>query len=155
MPKPSQPPESCSICACSRTRVQRREVSGLSEKRRLFVEAYMGEAKGNATRAAEIAGYASPKQQGSRLLTYDDVQAALGKRQKADPLIATREDRQRFWTRVMLGTESDEFDTKDRLKASELLGKSGGDFITKVDVTSGGESIRVAVVVPSPSKPGD
>jgi len=29
----------------------------LTEKQRAFVEAYMGEAEGNATRAAELAGY--------------------------------------------------------------------------------------------------
>lgn len=49
----------------------------LTHKQRLFVDEYLGRANGNATRAATLAGYASPRTQGSRLLTNVDIQAAL------------------------------------------------------------------------------
>lgn len=49
----------------------------LTHKQRLFVDEYLGAANGNATRAAERAGYSSPRTQGSRLLTNVDIQAAL------------------------------------------------------------------------------
>ncbi len=51
----------------------------LSPKELLFVKAYIGTAAGNASKAAELAGW-TPKnahQQGSRLLTRPHVQAAL------------------------------------------------------------------------------
>jgi hypothetical protein len=48
--------------------------------------------------------------------------------------IATREERQSFWTAMMRGEEPGE--PKDRLKASELLGRSQGDFIDRVDATT-------------------
>ncbi len=42
--------------------------------------------------------------------------------------IATSEDRQLFWTNIMW---SEDQDIKVRIKASELLGKSEGDFLAK------------------------
>ena len=47
----------------------------MNAKQAAFVSAYLS-SKGNATAAAEAAGYAHPKQQGSRLLTNVDVIAA-------------------------------------------------------------------------------
>lgn len=109
----------------------------LSERQRRFVEAYMGEAGGVATRAAEIAGYAHPHVQGARLLANDRIAAAIAERQDNDPAVATRQERQAFWTRVMRGEQTITIngaekilpvEMKDRLRASELLGKTGGDF---------------------------
>lgn len=49
-----------------------------ANKRALFVAAYLGEARQNAARAAELAGYAEPwDRQGSRLLKRPDVQAEI------------------------------------------------------------------------------
>ena len=42
--------------------------------------------------------------------------------------IATADDRKNFWTRVM---EDETIDWPHRLKASELLGKTGADFIER------------------------
>lgn len=106
----------------------------LTEKQRRFVEAYMGKAAGNATEAARIAGYKGTdntlKSVGNENLNKPDVAAAIAERQNNDPLIATREDRQRFWTRVMNGDERDAR-MSDRLKASELLGKASADFVER------------------------
>ena len=90
----------------------------------------MGPAAGNATEAAKLAGYSAKtaRQIGSRLLTKVDVANALTVRQAGDPAIATREERQRFWASTM---RSADVPWKDRLRASELLGKSGGDFVER------------------------
>lgn len=53
---------------------------GLTLKQQLFVDAYLGEANGNATEAARIAGYASPRIQGSENLTKPDIRAAIDSR---------------------------------------------------------------------------
>lgn len=57
----------------------------LNERERRFVEAYMGEAAGSATKAAEMAGYSArtARQIGSRLLTKVHIQQAIYQRQKA------------------------------------------------------------------------
>jgi hypothetical protein len=61
------------------------------------------------------------------------------------PGICTKQDRQKFWTDVMLGDEMTQVVTKEgaiidvkpdlmaRLKASELMGRSEGDFKDKVE----------------------
>ena len=46
-------------------------------KQELFVLYYLGEAKGNATQAARLAGYKQPRQQGHRLLTNVDIAARV------------------------------------------------------------------------------
>ena len=103
----------------------------LTAKQQAFVDAYAG----NATAAAMAAGY-SPKtarSQGQRLLTNDDIKDAIKARetQRIAPAIATRQERQEFWTSV-LRDENEAM--KDRLKAAELLGKSEGDFLERVEM---------------------
>ena len=112
----------------------------LTEKQRRFVEAYMGAAAGNATEAARIAGYKGNAKTlgvvGSENLAKPCIQEAIEVRTKSDPAIATREARQRFWTEVMLGRgeHGSEFvEMRDRLKASELLGRSQADFVEKIE----------------------
>lgn len=96
----------------------------LTNKQQKFVEAYFG----NATEAARIAGYAHPMQAGERVLRNVEIQKAIKDREKPErnARIASREDRQEFWTDTMLNPEQS---MKDRLRASELLGKAGADFI--------------------------
>jgi hypothetical protein len=115
-------------------------VEKLTEKQRRFVEAYMGEAAGNATEAARLAGYKGNAHTlanvGAENLRKPEITAAVERRVKADPKIATREQRQEFWTRVMNGDPEVGFaEMRDRLKASELLGKSQADFVEKVEHT--------------------
>jgi phage terminase small subunit len=106
----------------------------LTERERRFVEAFMGTCAGNGAKAAIKAGYArgSAKVTASRLLTKANVRAAIAARTQADPAVADRETRQRFWTQVMDGRgRFTKVGMKERLKASELLGKSQGDFIDR------------------------
>ena len=103
----------------------------LNARQQAFVEAYAG----NATTAALAAGY-SPKtaySQGQRLLKLVEVQGAIKAReaQRLAPTIATRQERQEFWTSVLRNKDEA---MKDRLKAAELLGKSEGDFLERVEM---------------------
>ena len=103
----------------------------LTARQRAFVEAYAG----NATAAALAAGYSerSARSQGQRLLTNVDIKDAIKARetQRLAPTIASRRERQEFWTSV-LRNENEAM--KDRLKAAELLGKSEGDFLERVEM---------------------
>lgn len=103
----------------------------LTARQQAFVEAYAG----NATAAALAAGYSerSARSQGQRLLTNDDIKDAIKAReaQRLAPTIATRQERQEFWTSVL---RSKDEAMKDRLKAAELLGKSEGDFLERVEM---------------------
>lgn len=114
--------------------------SGLTEKQRRFVEAYMGVAAGNATEAARVAGYdgddVTLASVGYENLRKPQIRAAVDERIDNDALVMTRFDRQRLWTRIAQGKEMDGDQPpamRDRLKASELLGKSQLDFVERVE----------------------
>ena len=114
----------------------------MTPKQQRFIEAY----DGNATRAAIQAGYSEKTacSIGERLLRNVDIKEAILKRERnrTMDIIATREERQSFWTGIMRNAEEK---TTDRLKASELLAKSEGDFLDRCEVTGqavGGLVIR-------------
>ena len=111
---------------------------GLTERQRRFCEAYSSNG-GNALDAARKAGYKRPDPQGAENLGKPSIKAAIEKLRTAttSAAIMTREQRQEFWTQV---ARSKDQDMKDRLKASELLGRSQGDFISRTEITgaSGG-----------------
>lgn len=114
----------------------------LTPKQQAFVDAYAG----NGVEAARAAGYtgddATLATSASRLLKHAEVSAAIARRnavveqarQEAAVQagrIATRAERQAFWTKVMLDTTEE---MSARLKASELLGKSEADFKERLEV---------------------
>lgn len=117
----------------------------LTLKQKAFCEHYA--ACGIATEAARLAGYANPAVEGVRLLKNDNVLAYLDvipstARKESQNRIATAQERQEFWTAVMRGEIGEETvvgealvkikpELKDRLKASELLGKSQADFVER------------------------
>ena len=100
----------------------------LTVKQQRFVEAYSG----NATQAMIAAGYSerSAASNVDKILKNTEIQAAIQNREKDrnSAAIATREERQTFWTSVLRDPETD---LRDRLRASELLGRSEGDFLEK------------------------
>jgi phage terminase small subunit len=53
----------------------------MNDRRQLFVAAYLGAARRNATEAARIAGYQKPGQEGHRLLKIAEVQQAVAEAQ--------------------------------------------------------------------------
>jgi len=103
----------------------------LTLRQRAFVQAYTG----NAAEAARQAGYSERtcRAIGQRLLTRVDIKKALNEREqeRLNPLIASREQRQEFWTRTMLDENQE---MQHRLKAAELLGRSEGDFMERLQV---------------------
>ena len=102
---------------------------GLTERQRRFCEAYSSNG-GNALASAREAGYKQPTVQGMENLKKPSIVAALEKLRAnhSNAAIATREERQSFWTRIM---NDDGEDMRHRLKASELLGKSQADFLER------------------------
>lgn len=103
----------------------------LTSKQRKFAEIYAG----NGTDAARKAGYSGSDntlaQAARELLRNPQIRKAIRDREAVElgPAIATRKERQEFWTDVMLDAERP---LKERLKASELLGKSEADFTDNV-----------------------
>jgi phage terminase small subunit len=125
----------------------------LSQKHRLFVEAY----EGDPIKAMRLAGFNGTdsylNQKSKELLAMPLIQKAIEDRKSyvasLKDTIATREERQALWTQIMKNEDpyrKEEFDPNGvpipegniplpiRLKASELLGKSEADFIDKVDM---------------------
>ena len=133
----------------------------LTPKQQAFVNAY----NGNATEAAIKAGYSktSARQVGADNMSKAYILEAIKSRTKKreNLIIATREERQAFWTRVFSGQELEtKYDSEgnpyevppsmqNRLKASELLGRSEADFTEKVH---GDMSITVKRKEYKPSK---
>jgi phage terminase small subunit len=106
----------------------------LSEKERRFVEAYMGQANGNATQAAILAGYSAKAAHvtASRLLRKAKVKEQIDSRVKSDALVADREERQRFLSTLMRNADAHPL---ARLKACDQLAKTQGDYISRVEVS--------------------
>ena len=107
----------------------------MTHKQQIFIREYLTDF--NAKQAAIRAGY-SPKTAhsiGAENLTKPEIQEALQKAisERNSKLIADREQRQIFWTRIMLDEAEN---MKYRLRASELLAKSEGDFTQQVKVES-------------------
>jgi len=114
---------------------------GLTEKQRRFVEAYAANG-GNATEAARAAGYRKPHPQGAENLQKPTIKDAIEKLRGSTTTAAvlTREERQAFWSQMVRGDAQDGDGNppsfRDRLRASELLARSQGDFLDRQETTS-------------------
>jgi len=109
---------------------------GLTKKRSRFVDYYILYAAQNkpAWKAAKKAGFSGSKETlmstASRLLTDVRVARAVQVRTSHNPsLVASYIERQEYLTSVM---NSGEEETKDRLRALELLARSSGDYLKDV-----------------------
>ena len=104
----------------------------LTAKQQRFVDAY----DGNATKAAIAAGYSEKTaySAGQRLLKNVEILTAIQEREnrRIQPLIMTREERQTMWSEIARDKGER---TQDRLKASELLGKSEADFVERQEIS--------------------
>ncbi len=124
------------------------EQDHLNPKQRAFVAAYAS--SGSPTRAAREAGYPHADVQGSRLLRNIRVQAAIASitsplEERLKEAIAQAEERRQFWTAVM---RDPGVAWRERLRASELLGRSYGDFIERIQADSNLEfSITRKIIV--------
>ena len=116
----------------------------MTERQQIFIQEYLTDL--NATQAAIRSGY-SPKTAysiGQENLNKPEIKQAIEERlkERKSALIASREQRQQLWTKIMYDTEQS---TKDRLKASELLAKSFGDFIDKIETKTEVMDIRAQI----------
>ena len=112
---PSCPPEDVDLC---------------SDKRAIFVREYLIDS--NSTRAAIAAGYSkkTAKSQGSRLLTFVDVQEAIkaSLEPRLEALDITADRIMREAAKMAFEAPSDPMKASDKLKALELLGRHLGVF---------------------------
>ena len=105
----------------------------LSFKQKSFCEHYA--ANGNATESARLAGYNEKdiNTNASKLLQNTTIKEYIA--ELANPIenkrIATANEIKEFWSNVMRENVEK---INDRLKASELLAKSGGMFIDRVEI---------------------
>ena len=102
-------------------------IKKLTPKQQRFVDVYDGDIKIAAKKAGITHSYAK------QLMSYpkhSHVQATIKDREctKSHSRIKTREQRQEWWSDVM-GETGEKMG--DRLKASELLGRSNADFTDK------------------------
>jgi phage terminase small subunit len=127
-------------------------VTRLTEKQLRFVEAYTGQAKGNATESARLAGYSGNERalavRGSELLRNRKVIQAIeeANAEVRSAAIATREEIQAYLTAMMRGEYDEPTVTPmgdvvmaqakaaARNQAAIALGKVQGMFIERVDV---------------------
>jgi hypothetical protein len=100
----------------------------LTIKQQRYIDAFDGSVKEAAKEARISYQYARDLQTKSYIREAIRMREQTEKRPKN---IATRQERQKFWTREMLNTKNS---MKDRLKASELLGKSEADFTENIKV---------------------
>lgn len=103
----------------------------LSTRKQKFVDVF----DGNQTEAAIKAGWskATARVAGYRAMQDPEVVDAIQKRADVElaPAIATRTERQAFWTDLM---RDQDVKPADRLRAAELLGRSCADFTDKLEV---------------------
>jgi phage terminase small subunit len=111
-----------------------------------FVECYAS--TGDGGESVLRAGYNckdrnTAQVQACRLLKKPHVVAALKAltAKTTTKAIATAQDRQTFWSQIM---NNEKEDTNTRLRASELLGKAHGDFVSMALVTPPGASTIAA-----------
>ena len=111
----------------------------LNEKQKAFCDYFIE--TGNATEAARRAGYKGKNLNriASENLSKLDIKQYIDERNKMleSKRIASITEVKEYWTKVMRGEEKDQFgldaSLQDRTKAAELLGKTYGMFINKID----------------------
>ena len=112
----------------------------MTERERLFCEAYATDP--NATRAAKRAGFSEKTaySQGSRLLKDVEVISYIRRLQEeqADARIVSMKTVRAFWCDTMRDTTQK---MADRLRASELLAKSAGEFVHIERLDDGGAGV--------------
>lgn len=131
----------------------------LAERRKLFVEYYLGDARGNGTKAARLAGYEYPSEEAYRLLRNAQVRARIDERlaeiaMSANEVLAELSDIGRAeWRDFVEVLEWDDegkplkvrMDLRSKVASLELLGKHHALFTDNVNL-GGGVKIEIAGV---------
>jgi phage terminase small subunit len=112
------------------------KLKGLSIKQQKFIDAYLGVANGNGTKAAQLAGYrGSPqtlKAVASENLTKPDIAREVQKRLK---LTMTGDEVLQELSDVASADCDEPVRVSDKLKALELMGKHHKLFTDKVETS--------------------
>ena len=113
----------------------------LSRKQLAFIDLY----DGNLEQTALKAGYSKTcaKRTAIKNMHNNTIRHLIEQKRQIEikPLVMDRIKRQEFWTKIIL---DEAIPIKDRLRASELLGKSEGDFLERVDL-SGETTTRIKI----------
>lgn len=132
----------------------------LTLKQQLFVEAYTGEAKSNATQACRLAGYQGSddvlRHRGHVLRHTPHVAAAIAAKLAGDPLVCGGDELRRLWSKIARGEtfkQRGAFDVeiegpptiKEMLVAASYLGKAHGLFVQKVEVDLPGAEVVITL----------
>ena len=129
----------------------------LAHKRKLFIEFYLGEAKGNGTKAARLAGYEFPSEEAYRLLRIAQVRARIDERlaetamTAAEVLAETSDIARAEWRDFIEVLEWDEhgnpvrvkMDLRSKVESLKLLATFHGLLTQQVQV---GGDIKIEVV---------
>ena len=101
----------------------------MNERQKRFCQYYVGECVGNVVQSALKAGYSNnyANHRAYQLLENVEIKNYIKElsRDSESKRIATAEDIQAFWTDILNNPEEQ---TKNRLRASELLAKVQGLF---------------------------
>lgn len=97
----------------------------MNQKRTRFVEAFVGEAQGNATKAAILAGYSEngAGQTAHNLLKETEIKAAIEAREKDRAAKVAMTDERILQELATVATSEVKVSSADKMKALELLGK--------------------------------
>jgi hypothetical protein len=118
----------------------------LTQKQRLFIEAFVGPAHGNATEAARAAGYKGSNETlraiGSQNLTKLNISALCQERVTEAALSSDRV----LSELSVIALDKDEA-TRDRIASLSLLGKFHRLFVDSLDIKSGGKNLNFAALV--------
>lgn len=131
----------------------------LAERRKLFVDFYLGDARGNGTKAAKMAGYEFPAEEAYRLLRNAQVRARIDERlatvaMSANEILAELSDIGRsgwkdFVEVLEWGADGKplrvRMDLGSKVKSLELLGKYHALFTENIQV-GGGIKIEITGV---------
>ena len=111
----------------------------MNVRQKLFADYYIQ--SGNALESALKAGYSKTYANAQSYKLLEIVGDYIKEQNKAiqNDRIADMVEVKEFWTNLLRDNESD---PKDRLKASELIGKTNGAFIDKVE-QSGHVGIKI------------
>ena len=104
-------------------------MAGLTLKQKKFADEYIK--CGNAEQAARLAGY-SARGNTTKILNNPAVKNYIKERSKQleKSTIASMVEVKEFWTSILRDSEASK---RDRLKASELIAKTNGAFLDRVE----------------------
>lgn len=114
--------------------------NNLTHKQELFVNAYLGEAKGNATEAARLAGYKGTEKS-LNVTAYDLLRnpkiSELVEKRTSEAAMSATEVLQKL--SEIANRERSDIATRDQIKALELLGRHHKLFTDRIEHKLSGE----------------